>query len=304
MSRNAPLRVVSISLGSSQRNHRTETVLLGQPIVLERIGTDGSQEKARQLYLELDGKVDAFGVGGTDLGITVAGRYYPLRAVQHLVVGLKTPAVDGGLVRHVLERQLVQRLEPLLPAPIAPKRVLFITAVGRYDLAQSFAEAGYEALYGDVGFNIGPALPIRSLGALNLVARILLPIMSRLPFEQLYPTGAEQEKNTPKFPHWFNWATVIADDFLYVKKYLPLQLAGKVVVTNTTTPADVELLRSRGLRTLITSTPRLEGRTFGTNVLEAALTAIAGHGRALTAAELRAMLKEDDLQPAVLQLNA
>src|SRR5215213_5783919 len=109
------MHIVSISLGSSKRNQRSETTLLGQPIVLERIGTDGDQAAARKLYQTLDGKVDAFGVGGTDLGITVAGRYYPLRAVQHLVQGLKTPAVDGGIIRHVLERQLVQGLELLLP---------------------------------------------------------------------------------------------------------------------------------------------------------------------------------------------
>ncbi len=65
-------------------------------------------------------KVDAFGVGGADLGITMNERYYPLYSVRNLVQGLKTPAVDGGIVRRVLERKLVQRLEPLLPTPIEP----------------------------------------------------------------------------------------------------------------------------------------------------------------------------------------
>ncbi len=63
--------VVSISLGSSRRNHRSQTTILGQPILLERIGTDGDQQQARQLFLEMDVKVDAFGVGGADLVITV-----------------------------------------------------------------------------------------------------------------------------------------------------------------------------------------------------------------------------------------
>ena len=62
------MHVVSVSLGSSRRNHRTETTLLGHPITLERIGTDGDQKKARQLYLEMDGKVDAFGAGVQVLG--------------------------------------------------------------------------------------------------------------------------------------------------------------------------------------------------------------------------------------------
>ena len=62
---------VSISIGSSKRNKVVEVELLGEMVRIERIGTDGSMEKAAQLYRELDGKVDAFGVGGTDLGLTV-----------------------------------------------------------------------------------------------------------------------------------------------------------------------------------------------------------------------------------------
>lgn len=295
--------VVSISLGSSKRNHRAEMALLGQPILLERIGTDGDQAQARSLFWEMDGKVDAFGVGGADLGITVGDRYYALKSLQGLVTGLKTPVVDGGVVRHVLERQLVQRLEPLLPMPVSPKRVFIGTAVARYDLARSFHAAGYEAIYGDLGTGLGLAIPIRSLPMLHLLARILLPIMCRLPFEWLYPTGAEQEKITPRFGSWYQWATVIADDFLYIRKHLPARLDGKIIVTNTTTSADVELLRQRGVQFLCTSTPRLEGRTFGTNVMEAALTALAGKGRPLMVAELSSMLTESDLAPTVLPLQ-
>jgi hypothetical protein len=294
--------IVSISLGSSRRNHRSQTTILGQPILLERIGTDGDQQRARQLFLEMDGKVDAFGVGGADLSITVNEHYYPLYSVHKLVQGLKTPTVDGGVVRRVVERQLVQRLEPALPQPIEPKRVLIGTSVGRYDLALSFHKAGYTAIYGDLGFGLGIPIAIHSLTALHRLASILLPIMGRLPFAWLYPTGEAQEQITPKFGAWYQWASVIADDFLYIRKHLPDRLDGKIVVTNTTTADDVELLRARGVRYLCTTTPRLEGRTFGTNVMEAALTAIAGKNRPLTPAELQAMLSEADLTPAILPL--
>jgi hypothetical protein len=297
------MHIVSISLGSSKRDQRTETTLLGRRIVLERIGTDGDQQRARQLFVELDGKVDAFGVGGADLGITVNGRYYPLRGVQHLVAGLQSPAVDGGGVRAVVERQIAGRMEALLPAPVAPRRVLIATAVARYDMARSFLDAGYAPLFGDLGFGLGIGLPIRSLRTLHLLARVLLPVMSRLPFEWLYPTGEKQEEITPRFQRWYDWASVIADDFHYIKRHLPQRLDGKIIVTNTTTAADVELLRARGVRYLVTSTPRLEGRTFGTNVIEAALVALAGKGRSLTPAELNGMLTEDDLKPAVLAID-
>ena len=54
---------ISISLGSSKRDKSVNVNLNGQEILVERIGTDGDIEKARRMYLDLDGKVDAFGVG-------------------------------------------------------------------------------------------------------------------------------------------------------------------------------------------------------------------------------------------------
>ncbi|GIV77669.1 MAG: hypothetical protein KatS3mg050_2063 [Litorilinea sp.] len=296
-------RAVSISLGSRRRDHAIETTLLGVPIRLERVGCDGNLRLARERFLALDGQVDAFGVGGADLQLQVEDRVYPLYAVQKLVAGLRTPAVDGGGIRRVVERQLVPRLEAQLPVPIQPRRVLIGTAVARYDLACSFEAAGYEAIYGDFGFGLGLPIPIRSLATVRRLARLLMPIMGRLPFHWLYPTGDKQDEIVPRFQAWYRWATVIADDFHYLKKHLPERLDGKIVVTNTTTPQDVELLRERGVAYLCTITPRLEGRTFGTNVMEAALTAIAGQGRPLTPPELRAMLREEDLTPTVLALN-
>ncbi len=62
-------RAVSISIGSSKRDKAVEITLLGERVRIERIGTDGDMKKAAALYTEMDGKVDAFGVGGADLGL-------------------------------------------------------------------------------------------------------------------------------------------------------------------------------------------------------------------------------------------
>ena len=45
-------------------------------------------------------------------------------------------------------------------------------------------------------------------------------------------------------------------------------------MTNTTTAANVEMLQKRGVKILVTTTPRLEGRSFGTNVMEATMRAL------------------------------
>jgi len=47
-------------------------------------------------------------------------------------------------------------------------------------------------------------------------------------------------------------------------------------LTNTTTSENVEELKKRGVSLLITTTPVIEGRSFGTNVLEGVFTALLG----------------------------
>lgn len=295
-------RAVSISLGSSKRDKRVETTLLGQPIVLERIGADGDQKKMRRLFQELDGQVDAFGFGGADLGLEVDGRYYRLHSVAKLVDGIRTPVVDGGGVRAVVESRTARHLAHLLPG-IQPKRALFCVGVARYHMARGFLAEGYDVRFGDLAFGLDVPIFLRSLSALHSFARLLLPVMGRVPFEWLYPTGEKQNEIVPKYHDQYGWASIIADDFLYVKKHLPERLDGKIVVTNTTTPEDVELLRARGVSHLVTSTPRLDGRSFGTNVMEAALVALAGKGRPLSTAEIAGMLGEGDMTPTVLPLQ-
>ena len=53
---------------------------------------------------------------------------------------------------------------------------------------------------------------------------------------------------------------------------------------------------------LVTSTPVLDGRSFGTNMMEAALVAVSGKNRELTLEELSEMLKQLDFKPQIQEL--
>ena len=84
-----------------------------EEILVERLGTDGDVAKARQMYLDLDGKVDAFGVGGVDLYLCLNEREYPLRAALKLVEGVtKRPLCDGRGLKHTLERRVFDLAYP------------------------------------------------------------------------------------------------------------------------------------------------------------------------------------------------
>lgn len=299
-------RAVSISIGSSKRNKAVEVELLGEKVKIERIGTDGDMEKAAQLYRELDGKVDAFGVGGADLGVMVDNVWYPLYSVQSMVRFIKTtPVVDGAGLKNTLENRLAAFIDTKISDYVNPRgrKALITSGADRWGMTKSFVDAGYECIFGDLMFGLGISIPVRTVPALKRFAALLMPVAGRLPFDWIYPTGEKQEHRIPKFHKYYEWATVIAGDCHYVRRHIPDNLAGKVIATNTTTPEDVALFTKIGIKYLVTSTPVIQGRSFGTNMMEAALIAVSGKNRKLTIEELNNLLDELGFEPQLQELN-
>ena len=152
-------------------------------------------------------------------------------------------------------------------------------------------------------FGIGIPLPLHTAKQLKTLAAILMPVMGRVPFEWVYPVGEKQEKRAPKWESFYHAAPVIAGDCHYIKRCMPDDMQDKIILTNTTTVEDVELFRKLGVKYLITTTPVIEGRSFGTNMMEAALVAISGKGRALTRDEYNEMLTRLGFEPQLQELN-
>lgn len=293
-------RAISISLGSSKRDKKVTVKFKDEEILVERVGTDGDAKKARQMYLALDGKVDAFGVGGVDLYLRLDEREYPLHAALKLVAGVtKTPLCDGRGLKHTLERRVFVLARKEL-GDVHFKQGFVPVAVDRLGLAEAVAEVSDRTVFGDLMVALGVPLPVYGVPAFKRLARILLPFVSHFPLSMIFygSDGAEKE---PKYVKYFEESDLIAGDFLFMRKYMPARLDGKTVVTNTTTEDNIELLKSRGVKTIITTTPRYDGRSFGTNMLEAALTAYAGKGRRLSDAELNGLIEEVGLRPGVVR---
>jgi hypothetical protein len=300
-------RAVSISIGSSKRDKGVTLNLLGESVSIERIGTDGDMKAAALKFKELDGKVDAFGVGGADLGILVDNKWYPLYSVIPMVRYIKnTPVVDGTGLKNTLENQVERFIQEKIGDYVGRsggKKVFVMTGADRWGLTHGFTQGGYECRFGDLMFSLGIPISLKSEKQLKVLSALLMPIAGRLPFKWIYPTGEKQEERKPKHKNFFKWATVIAGDCHYIKRYMPEDMNGKVIVTNTTTHQDVELFRKCGVKYLITTTPVLEGRSFGANVMEAALVAVSGKGRKLQKEEYNALLDQIGFQPSLQELN-
>lgn len=297
-------KVVSVSLGSSDRDKVVEITIFGEPFWIGRIGTDGSLKKAVKLIKSLDGKVDAIGLGGIDRYLVAGGKRYEIKQAKKMALAAKkTPVVDGSGLKHSLEPYVLNYLEEQRILEFKGKKVLLVSAVDRFGMAETFPRLGCEVIYGDLIFALGIPVGIFSLRSLKILAKIFLPILCWLPISLLYPTGTKQKRQKPKGKKFFEWADIIAGDFHFIRRYIPERLDGKVIITNTITQEDVEFLKNKGVKLLVTTTPDLEGRSFGTNVVEGVLVALVGAERPLTSAEYLREIQRIGWKPKIEKLN-
>ena len=299
--------VVSVSLGSSSRDHRARIDLLGETLDIRREGMDGSLDRALERLRELDGTVDAIGLGGIDVYLYAGSERYALRDGLRLLRAVKrTPVVDGSGLKNTLEREAVRFLERDLDVPLRDTRVLMVSALDRFGMAQALVAAGADVIFGDFIFALDLDRPVRGLDEFEEMARKYLPDACKLPFQFFYPTGKKQDRPPqPKYPEYYDDAQIIAGDFHFMRQYMPDRLDGKLVLTNTVTARDIEELRLRNVATLVTTTPDFSGRSFGTNVVEAALIALLGKTTAdVGEHEYATLLAALELRPRVVHLAA
>lgn len=269
-------QVVSVSLGSKSGDFAREVELAGQKVRLRREGTDGDLERARRRIAELDGSVHAIGLGGIDIYLRVGD--------QKLIIGdglrlsqaaQKTPVVDGSGLKDTLERRVIRDLYD--QGRIAREsRILMVSALDRFGMAEAFVQLGCPCIFGDLIFNIGLDFPLTQLSDIEELAKKYKSRLMNVPFHMLYPTGGAQDKKEadPRYARYYQEADVIAGDAHLILRHLPESLPGKGIITNTTRPRTLARLADAGIAWIVTTTPDLDGVSAGTNLMEAALVAL------------------------------
>lgn len=295
-------RVISLSLGSSKRDKTVTAEFFGETFEISRQGVDGDEKKFVERLAELDGTVDAIGFGGMDRYLWSEGKRFEFAASRRLLAGAKkTPVLDGSGLKNTLEREAVQWLANEKIVDFAHKKTLIVSAVDRFGMSEALIAQGGPMCFGDLMFGLDLPIAIQSPKVFKVVARTLLPVVVHMPLSILYPMGEKQNHIVPKWTKWYEWADILAGDFHYIRRHMPERLDGKIVMTNTTTEENQKELKERGVVQLITTTPIFDGRSFGTNVMEAMLVALNG-GKEMQPEEYLAMLKKLDWKPNVLSL--
>jgi hypothetical protein len=157
-------------------------------------------------------------------------------------------------------------------------RVLLVSAMDRFGMAEAMVELGCDCVFGDLIFNIGLDFPLTTLSEIEDLARKYRSRLMTAPFHMLYPTGSAQDASeaNPRYAKYYEAADVIAGDGHLIMRHLPPDLSGKGVITNTTRPQSLARLRDAKIDWLVTTTPEMHGVSGGTNLMEAALVALIG----------------------------
>ena len=300
--------VAGISIGSSKRNHNVVVELLGEETHIWRIGTDGDMKKAIDLIKRNDGKVGAIGLGGIGLRIDAAGRTYYYRDGKRFgEAAVVSPIVCGAGLKGIVEGDVPRFMAEELGLDLAGKRVGMVSTVDRYGLSEGFMAQGCNMTHADLPYARGIPIMVHDRVAMDRLIRLICPLAIQLPFKWLYPTTSDQTTEVKPasgvYAQFYGDNHIIAGDWKYIKERMPPDMRGKWIVTNTTNMADVEFLRQRGVELLVTTTPRLDGRSFGTNVIEASLVALDGARTALPEQRYLQLLREIGWKPDVIWLQ-
>lgn len=296
-------KVAIVSLGPKGVESGFQYEFRGQPVEVEWHATDGDVRVAGERIASLDGKVDAIGLDSMNRAYHVAGTDYPIREVAEITRGAtRTPVVDGSNLKRTLERWAVTWMQDKEPDLLrSTTHVFFPNGVDRWHMAKVFAEYTEHLEFGDAMFHWSWPWTVKGLSQLETYASWLLPWVCDRPYKALYPTGKRQTESSPRYSKAFRKADVIAGSIHYIRRYAPLDIRNKIVVTNALSPEDYEDLRERGVRTVITTTPEMNGRSYGTNVLEAIMVATQEKKASqLKTDDFLAMISESGIEPRLL----
>jgi hypothetical protein len=270
--------VVSVSLGSSKGDFLREIELAGTTVTLSREGTNGDVDRAKQRIRELDGTVDAIGLGGIDAFLYVGGKQFVIGdGLRLLEAATKTPIVDGSGLKNTLERRVVRRLADQ-GLVTSQSKILMVSALDRFGMAEEFVNLGCDCVFGDLIFNIGLDFPLTKLSEIEGLAQKYKTRLQTVPFHLLYPTGSAQDTQhaDPRYAKYYETADIIAGDGHLILRHLPERLAGKGIVTNTTRESTIARFKDAGIAWSMTTTQEMDGVSGGTNLMEAVLIALIG----------------------------
>lgn len=302
-------RVICVSLGSSKYNYEFETEFLGQDFLVKRIGTDGDLRKAESLLTYWDQKADAIGIGSVRFPYTIGPRRLTesrVRQIEKISARIKTPITTGASLRKVSFEWSLRSLQYTLNEFFTNARVLVLSGLVNYNLAQIIAEYTNNITFADPVVEHGIPKFLNSLKDLERYANGVHEVLSYTPTRRLTSSTVPiQVWNRHILRRAMQKNSVIMVPYHDFYKYLNIagleELGEKTIITSTVYDERVEFLKNRGVSMIIDNTPKIFERVVGVNVIEAMIIAALEKPKAqITDDELMEIISEQYLEPRII----
>ncbi len=269
-------KVVSISLGSAERDFQFRTEFLGERFQVTRVGTDGDSGKAMQLVGEYRKKADTLGLGMVRDHYSVGTSRYTAAETRKLERAAQdTPITTGRKLREIVQEWTLRSAQAELGDIFSNAKVLFLSGAHSYRLAAILAESTDNLSFADPIVQFGIPNVLHTLSALELYAAGSHPILRLESGQELVPSLAPL-----KFFNHFLLRRLVKDSHVVVaahydqlKHYGREELEGKTVITSAISEERSEELAEKGVRLVLDCSIQCFSETVDLNTVEAMVMA-------------------------------
>jgi len=302
-------KIISISLGTSERDYEIKTKFMGHDIFIKRMGTDGDPNEMVELLYDWEQQADVIGLAGikfpSELGFKRKAEKRDVR-IRELSSELKIPVTTGEAFRNVAQEWVARYVQETEKNFFTNARVLVLSGMTDYSIAAVINGYTDNIQFADPVYDHGIPKFINSLKDMELYAKGFHDVLSLTPAKVI-------SSSLPLVNEWNKYilrkamqkATVIVVPYEgfynYLDKCTPEELGGKIIITSTAYEDRVEFLKKRGVDVIVDATPQILERMVQVDVLEAMIIATLGKKEGeLTNDDLLEVISEQGIHPRIL----
>jgi predicted amino acid dehydrogenase len=301
-------KVVSVSLGSSAKDHEFKTRFLGHDFHVKRVGTDGDDGKAWELLRRHQASAHAIGLGMIRDHYDVGSRRHVHKDTERLLkVVTRVPATTGASLRRLLQVRAVRYVQKKLGNYFNNNLVLFLNGMVNYDMAQAMSDYTRNLKFADAVLDTGAPAVLTSLDQLEIYARgaqfaaSVLPT-SVIPTRKLAKIPGLTKLRREILTREVEKCHVIVGTFDDIAVFATSDnLDGKTIITSAIDEDRMDFFRESNVNLVVDVSPMLFDQVVGLNTIEAMILAALGTtSEELGDHDLEEIIDELKIEPRLL----
>ncbi|HOE40846.1 MAG TPA: dehydrogenase [Rhodoferax sp.] len=293
--------VVTVTMGSSDKDFEFKTSFLGQEFRVRRLGADQDTGKAWDLMRRHQASADAIGLGEVTDHCHVGLRTVVNKETQRLLnVVTRVPVTTGATLRRLLQVRAVRHVQKELGHYFNNNLVLFLSGMRNYDMAVAMSDYTHNLSFADALFQTGTPAMLTSLEQLEIYAKGSEWMLSG-------KSGAVLESSLTQFKNQ-RVAGVVAKSHVIVGTFAEIKavgnasnLAGKTLITAAIDDERLAYFTACKVNLVIDVSPKLFEQVVAISTLEAMILAVLERPmEEVSDDDFNEILTELDIKPRLL----